>query len=284
MRVTAWLGGALALALLGTIPAFAQKSADTLRVTWRDAIPDVDPYYNPLRAGLIVAHHAWDFLIYRDPETLQMKPLLATAWRTVDPTTLEFDLRHGVTFQNGDPFSADDVVYTINTIISDKQVSVPSNFSFFAGAEKIDDYKVRIKLKQSFPAAYEYLAMVVPIWPKAYRERIGVDAYAKAPIGAGPYKITRVDGTTEIDMERYDGYYADSPKGKPPIRRIVIHEVADATTEQNELVGGRADWIWAVAPDVFEKLAHLPNIQTTSAGEHARRLSQHRRGRTNGGG
>ncbi len=49
--------------LLLSTPALAQKSADTLRIAWRDAIPNVDPYYNQLRTGLVVAHEAWDTLV-----------------------------------------------------------------------------------------------------------------------------------------------------------------------------------------------------------------------------
>src|SRR5260221_10777975 len=104
-------------------------------------------------------------------------------------------------FQNGHAFPADDVVYTINDIIHDKQVAIPAYYTSFAGAEKIDDFHVRLKLTGVSPAVMEYLAMVTPIWPKTYREKIGADAYAHAPIGTGPYKITKVDGTTEIDLE-----------------------------------------------------------------------------------
>ena len=254
-------GLALIYAIMSAPVAHAQKSADTLRVTWRDAIPNLDPYYNPLRAGLVVAHQTFDGLVYRDPETFEIKPLLATAWRYIDDTVIEFDLRRGVTFQNGEPFTADDVVYTLNRILVDKQVSVPSNYAWLAGAEKVDPYKVRVRLKRVFPAAFEYIAMVLPIWPQAYRERLGTEAYAKAPIGAGPYRISRIDGVTQIELERYDGYYAESPKGRPAIRRVVIHEVSEASTELAELLGGRADWIWNFAPDNFNNIAAVPTLQ-----------------------
>ncbi len=66
-------GLCLKMALIATLtagwpaaPAQAQKSADTLRVAWRDAIPDIDPYYNALRTGLVLAHHVWDCLVDRD--------------------------------------------------------------------------------------------------------------------------------------------------------------------------------------------------------------------------
>jgi peptide/nickel transport system substrate-binding protein len=269
MRSDTWLRGALLATCMTSAmaaPALAQKSADTLRITWREAVPDVDPYYNSQRTGMVVAFQAFDCLVYRDPVTMEIKPALATSWQQVDATTIDFTLREGVTFQNGDPFTADDVVYTINTIIHDKQVAIPAYYTSYAGAERIDAFHVRLKLTGVSPAVMQYLAMVTPIWPKAYREKIGADAYAQAPIGTGPYKITKVDGTTQIDMERYDGYYAGSPKGRPSIRYIKIHEVPDPTTEMTELLGGRADWIWGYNADQFANIARMPNLQALRFG------------------
>ena len=122
-----------------------------------------------------------------------------------------------------------------------------------------------------FPAALDYMAMTLYIMPKAYREKVGPQEYSQHPIAAGPYKITKVNGATEVDMERYEGYYADSPKGKPAIGKIVIHEVPDAATEMAELLGGRADWIWKFSPDQFD--CRRPHAEP--AGD-ARRIHAHR--------
>ncbi len=264
MRACRMLACLLAITALAVAPARAQKSANTLRIAWRDAVPNVDPYYNSLRTGLVVAHQAWDTLVYRDPDTFQIKPLLATSWKQTDDTTYEFELRQGVTFHDGSKFSADDVVYTINTVLTDKDVAVPSNFAYLAGAEKIDDDHVRVKLKRIFPAALEYMSMTLPIWPKAYRQRVGAEAYSRAPVGTGPYKITKVDGASEIDMDRNDTYF-DGPKGHPAIAHIVIHEVADATTEITDILAGRADWIWQFNPDQFDNISRLPTLQAVRA-------------------
>ena len=247
-------------ALASVAPAQAQKSADTLRAVHYTQVPDITPYYNQIRDGIVISHQAWDGLVYRDPETFAIKPLLATSWKYADDTTLEFALRKGVKFHDGSPFSADDVVYTLNSILTDKLVSIPSNYAWLAGAEKVDDFTVRVKLKRIFPAAIEYIAMVLPIMPKAYRERVGVEAYSKAPVGAGPYKITKVDGVSQIEFERFDDYYADSPKPKPAIRRLILREVTDSTTAMNELLGGKADWTWNFIPDNFENVARMPNL------------------------
>ena len=242
-------------------PASAQKSADTLRIVFRDAVTNVDPYYNQLRTGLIIAHQSWDALIYRDPETFAPKPLLATEWKIVDDTTIDFTLRQGVTFHNGDPFTADDVVYTFNLVsAADSKISTPSNANWIETVQKTGDFSVRVKLKKATPAALEYFAMVLPIYPKAYREKVGPDGYAKAPVGAGPYKITRVDAG-QVDFERFAGYYADSPKGKPAIGKMTVRFVPDPATEMTELLAGRADFIWNFNPDQFEAVNRMPMLQ-----------------------
>src|SRR5580765_31483 len=96
-RILELIGVCAALCSL-QYPAHAQKSADTLRVVWRDALPNVDPYFNSARTGLIVAHQAFDTLLQRDPETLALKPLLAQSWKWLDDQTLEFELRPGTKF------------------------------------------------------------------------------------------------------------------------------------------------------------------------------------------
>src|SRR5215831_16718464 len=110
-------------------PALAQKSADTLRIQFVDAVPNIDMYFNSQRTGLILAHQAWDMLVHRDPATFELKPSLATEWRFGEGNTLELKIRQGVKFHDGSPLSADDVVYTLNMAANpDSKVAVPSNY------------------------------------------------------------------------------------------------------------------------------------------------------------
>jgi peptide/nickel transport system substrate-binding protein len=254
---------ALCTVLVAPLPAAAQKSVDTLRLAFRDSVPNIDPYYNSQRTGLILSHTYQDMLVYRDPANFEIKPLLATEWKLVDPVTIDFTLRQGVKFHDGSAFSADDVVYTINTVSSpDGKVSTPSNYSWIEKAEKTGEYSVRVKMKTPTPAALEFFALVVPIWPKAYRERVGADGYAKAPVGAGPYKVTKHEPSVTVDFERFDDYY-DSPKGKPAIRKITTRYLGEAATELTELLAQKVDWIWNVNPDQLANIDKLPFLQTT---------------------
>ena len=250
-----------AAAALVVQPAAAQKSADTLRVMWRDPTVNIDPYYNSQRTGLILAHHAWDGMIFRDPNGYSMKPLLAESWKWVDDTTLEFKMRAGAKFHNGDPVTSADFAYTVKVITDPASgISVPSNFTWIAGTEVIDPLTVRLKLKQAFPAALEYLAFVMPLYPQAYRERVGREAYNKEPIGAGPYKITKWEPGRDVELERFDLYYEGGGKGRPAIRKITIRQVTDANLEMNSLLGGQVDWIWDFPADLVDKVAAMPTL------------------------
>ena len=261
LRKLAWVVAAMAGAALATAPAAAQKSADTLRVVMRDAVVNIDPYYNSLRTGLVMAHHGWDTLIYRDPATFKLMPLLATEWKFVDDKVIEFSLRKGVKFHDGSEFTADDVVYTLNLVASaDAKVATPTNYNWIDKAEKLDSHRVVVHLKKVTPAAFEFFALVVHMYPKAYREKVGPEGYARAPVGTGPYKILKFEAGKEVLYERFEDYFKDSPKGRPAIKTLHVRFVPDAATELTELLAQRADWIWNINPDQFENVAKVPYL------------------------
>ena len=252
------------LLALSAPAAWAQKSADTLRITWRDRITDADPYHNPARNGLVLAHQAWDGLIWRDPDTFTLKPLLASSWKYIDDTTLEFELRPDAVFQNGDHVTAADVVYTVGVALTDPAVAVPSNFAWLAGAEAVDVTHVRIHLKRVFPAALEYIALVLPILPADYRTRVGPAEFSHHPIGSGPYRITEAS-QDRILLDRFEDYPANSPKGRPAIAHIAIRQVTDADTELQDLLTGAADWIWSYSPEKSEVINANSALQEAHA-------------------
>ncbi|MFZ5778705.1 MAG: ABC transporter substrate-binding protein [Pseudomonadota bacterium] len=242
--------------------AHAQQSADALRILFTDAVPNVDMYFNSQRTGLILAHQAWDMLVHRDPATFEIKPALATDWKFTDDTSLDLTIRQGVKFHDGSTLTPDDVVYTINMAANpDSKVATPSNYAWIDKAEKTGDWTVRIKMKKPTPAALEYLAMVTPIHPMAYREKVGPAEFAKKPVGAGPYKIVKNEQGKEVVFERFADYWAGSPKGKPAIKTLHVRFVPDLATAMTELLAQRADWIWNINPDQAKDVNRMPHLQ-----------------------
>ena len=67
------------------------------------------PYYEQVREIVVMNHHTFDTLLYRDPKTNEYKPRLATSYKWADDVTMEFELRKGVAFHNGKKFGVDDV-------------------------------------------------------------------------------------------------------------------------------------------------------------------------------
>jgi peptide/nickel transport system substrate-binding protein len=256
--------GGLALPWVAMRPAEAQRSANTLRIAFRDAVPNIDPFFNSQRTGLIIGHQAMDGLVHRDPTNFRIVPALATEWRWVDSKTLDFTLRSGVKFHDGSDFGADDVVYTLNTVANPAtRVATPSNYAWIDGCEKTGDNTVRLTMKRPTPAALEYLALVTPIWPKATRERLGPDGFSRLPIGTGPYRFTKNDVAAGVEFERFDGYYQGGPKGRPAIQKLVARYIGDAATELTELLGQRVDWIWNMNPDQVANVNRMPYLQAT---------------------
>lgn len=174
------LGLAAALALTVSGPALAGKKDDILHVVWRVSVPNLDPQHNNLREGVVVGQLIWDTLVYKNPDSGAFEPLLADSWNWVDNTTIEFKLKRGVKFHNGDDFGADDVVYTLNYVANPaSKISVPGNGSWIEKAEKVDDFTVRVTLKKPFPAAMEYFAVPLLIYPAKYHARSGRKAWAR---------------------------------------------------------------------------------------------------------
>ncbi len=176
----------------------AGKKDDTLVwATDRDN-PIADPFFLNTRELVVIGHQAWDTLVIIDPKTSEIKPLLATKWAWVNPTTLEMELRKDVKFHSGQPMDADDVAYTLN-FVSNKENAI-SNFAllaFIKSAEKIDPYKVRINLHNPFPPALANLAGLGFIMQKGHYDKAPVkpdgkkDFGAVPPNGTGPYKHHR---------------------------------------------------------------------------------------------
>ncbi len=262
----ATLSAASAATMLGGAPAFAGKSDDALNIAWIDTYEAIDPYYDTTREGLILTRHVFDTLLFRDPKTLEYTPLLATSYKWIDDTTLEFELRRDVKFHNGDAFSADDVVGTFNHVVKpDSGIKVRSIVDWMKSAEKLDDYRLRIHLQKPFPTALEFLSSQLGIYSFKYFTKVGPEGVARAPIGTGPYKVTAQETGKSAVLEKFAGYFEGSPKGKPSIGKLLVRVMPDVTTQVAELMTGSLDWIWRVSPDLMKNLASVPNLKVLSA-------------------
>ncbi|MGE0749394.1 MAG: ABC transporter substrate-binding protein [Variibacter sp.] len=246
-------------------PAWAGKKDNSLHFADPQVLDNVDPYFNSVRIGVIVAHHIWDTLIYRDPMTDEYKGLLATSWKFVDDKTIELELRQGVKFHNGATFSADDVVYTLNFVSKpENKVITQQNVSWIDHVEKLGDYKVRIITKRPFPAALEYLAGPVVIHPHEYYAQVGPKGMSEKPVGTGPYRLVENSVGKFLRLERNPDYFKDSPKGQPKIEKLEFRFIPDPQTRMAEVLSGGIDLARQLTADQIEQLRAVPSVQVVS--------------------
>lgn len=250
----------------------AGKSNDTLVWSTTRETAVADPYYNNTRELVIIGNTVWDGLLFRDLDTGEYKPLLATSYKWVDNKTIDFTLRDDVVFHDGSKFGPEDVVYTINHV-SNKASGVLTfkNVSWMKSAEKTGANSVRINLRDPFPAALAYLAQAIFIMPEGHYDDAPTRADGKKdysavkPVGTGPYKIVNVVAGDRIEMVKNDNYMKNGPKGTPMIGKLTFRTIKEMNTQIAELLTGGVDWIWDVPKDQAEKLAGMPAVTVENA-------------------
>ncbi|MCL4558630.1 MAG: ABC transporter substrate-binding protein [Deltaproteobacteria bacterium] len=184
-----------------------------------------------------------------------LAPLLAEDVVVKDNTTVLITLKKGIKFQDGSPFTAQDVLSTIEGIIKSgtyspykdalshiKYISVPGPFSLI------------VHLKG--PYAPILTAFTVGILPHrlAYRENIPPDALT----GTGPYVLTAYRQARYVRLDAYDGYW----RGPPGIKHVVFRVIPDDLMRVLELEKGSIDMLVnAVPPDSIESLEHDRHIK-----------------------
>ncbi len=121
-----------------------------------------------------------------------------------DQLTYTIKLKENVKFHDGEPLTAEDVVFTIDSILDDKNASfLKSDFTEVESVTKTNDYTLELKLKQPFTPLVDKLT--APILPKhAFK---GVDMrtadFNGHPIGAGPYMFDKWDRGTSLTLKSY---------------------------------------------------------------------------------
>jgi peptide/nickel transport system substrate-binding protein len=135
---------------------------------------------------------------------------LAESWTASDDQRMyEFKLREGLTFHNGDPFTAEDVKFTFlrykSNTLQEKVREV----------EIVDPYRVRFHLHQPWPDFMTYYGTLATgagwIVPNKYLEQVGDDGFRRHPIGLGPYKFVSHTPGVELVMEAVESYWRKSP-------------------------------------------------------------------------
>lgn len=271
MALKAWKTAMLAAAGVAvTGSAFAGKEDDTLVWVTQFEPPTYNYYDQTLREGTILSRHIWDSLYWRDLDTGEYVPHLATNIEYADPKTIDITLREGVTFHNGEKFDADDVVFTL-TMVNDPENKMANRnpVRWISRVEKTGEYSVRLHLDEVFAPAIEYLSTSVVMYPDEYYQEVGKDGYGRAPVGTGPYKATEVEPGRRLTLEKNEDYFGGG-KGQPNIGTVVMRFIPEANTQIAELLSGNADLIWRLSKEQGENLSRRGGGVNVIAGDTMR--------------
>ena len=267
-----WFAVLAAAFLVTSEGAWAGKADDTLNWATDRESAVIDPYYNNTRELVIQGHMGWDGLLYRDLETGEFQPLLATTLEWKGNLALEFALRQGVKFHDGSDFDADDAVYTLNHVSKKENgVLTYKNVSWIKKAEKLGPYKIRVTLHKPFPAALAYLSNAIFMMPAGHYDKAPAKADgtkdwgAVKPIGTGPYRFVELKAGEYVLWKKNESYFDGSPKGKPSIGNIRFRTIKEMNTQMAELLTGGLDWIWDVPKDQAERLAAQGSVTVENA-------------------
>jgi peptide/nickel transport system substrate-binding protein len=238
------------LAALSATSAWAQKSQDTLRLAISEPFPVVSPYHHSVDESVNFYRSVYERLIEFDEGKRDYTARLATSWKRVSPTAIEFDLRNDVTFHNGSKFDADDVVATIDWARDPKtKIRSKPKYAWVKSVEKLGPYKVRIESSEVNSQDIGLIAYFFPIFDAETMKAVdNMDDYGRvSPYGTGPYKVAEIDRNRGVTVERYDNYKGASWV-KAPIRRIRGIPIPDPQTQIAQLLTDNIDMIRNVSP------------------------------------
>jgi peptide/nickel transport system substrate-binding protein len=211
--------------------------------------PDqLDPQKTSAYFSFEVLENVYDTLVEPD-EDLQMRPALAESWDvSPDQLTWTFHLRKGVTFHDGSPFTADDVVYSYRRII-DQQLSNAYRFNSVTAVTAPDPTTVTITVKAPTPnllvniGGYKGMAIVE-------RRNVESGAIATHPIGTGPFAFRSAKSGDSINLTANKSYW-----GVPPaISGVTFRFIPEASTALSALQAGEIDWTDSIPKQRVDEL------------------------------
>ncbi len=212
----------------------------------------LDPHFFSAFPTNSSMQYFFDKLVEYD-DKLKIKPALAVSWKLVDDTTWEFKLRKGVTFHDGTPFTAEDVIFTI-----DRVPNVPNSPNSFAqftrGIEsirKVDDHTIVVKTKAPSPQLLSDFANIFIISARAAKGATTADFNSgKAVVGTGPYKLVEWVSAERLVVDRNEKYWGP----RPHWARVTEKVIAKDPSRLASLLAGQVDAIDAVPIPDLERL------------------------------
>lgn len=236
--------------------ALAQDGA-VLRVGVVSEATSLDPITTNNVPSSIIFMQIHDALVTYDEE-LNIVPMLATAWEvTNEGRTYTFHLRDGVSFHNGEPFRAEDVVYAFTAGADPAyQSQWLGRFQQIEDIHAVDDLTVELTLQAPNAAFIDQITYFGIPSSKAHRE-LGGDAYAIDPVGTGPFEFVSWRRNDELVLKRNDSYWLT----RPNLAGVKFRAIPERSVAALELESGGIDVAMSLNADDVIRLESNSNVE-----------------------
>lgn len=247
MKVKRILSILLACSLVISLSACGNKAKTTTNASVKDSVTvacafepkTFFPYHTKSNTNMDdvpILHNVYETLVKLGSNSEHL-PLLAEKWEVSnDGKDYTFHLRKGVTFQDGNKMTAEDVAFSLN--LSGKSIAGSSMLANYDNAKVIDDSTVVVHLTDPYaPFLNALSARYGLIIEKALFEKEGQDAYNKAPIGTGPYKFVQQASGDNVTLKANENYWG----GVPAIKNVTFKVISDTNTQMVSLQNGDID-------------------------------------------
>jgi peptide/nickel transport system substrate-binding protein len=263
MRRIVRLSLALAAALAASGAHAASKDNVTIGMTLEP--PGLDPTAGAAAAiGEIVHYNILEGLT-KINEDFSITPLLAEKWSfSPDLKTLTFNLRKGVKFQDGEPFTSKDVKFSFERDAA--KDSTNKEKAFFASIQSIDATDPNVVTLQFKDPSFEALFHLGLNTAVIIDEKSAATESTK-PIGTGPYKLTAWNKGASATLDKWDGF---RDPGKIAIAHATFKFISDPAAEVAALLAGDVDAFPRVAAQNLDQFKSDPRFQVLIGGSEGK--------------
>lgn len=257
--------------LLVCAPALAQSPSPsggakvTLRIGLLEDADNLNPYVGYQVTSYLMWHLNYDYLVGYDPKTLEPRPEVAESWTTSpDGKTWTFKIRQGMTWQDGQPVTADDVAFSFNFIVDNQLTNLATYTDGIVHATAIDAFTVEIKTQA--PKS-NMLAMMVPIVPEHIWSAVGGKAagstYQNPPpiVGSGPFQLVEWQKGRYLRLVANKDYW----RGAPGIDELIFQIYTNPISIAEDVRAGTIDGAVDVPMALFDQVGATPGIEAVQA-------------------
>ena len=236
--------------------ATAQKEEASGQITYATHVTLAPTWFDPAETPPVITPY---MLMYAMHDALlkpmpvdAVSPSLAVQWQeTADGLSYDFELRQGVTFHNGDLFTAEDVQFSFaryrgaNAAVLKEKVKT---------VEVVSPHQVRFHLHEPWPDFLTFYGTLASgagwIVPSRYVGKVGDEEFKKQPIGLGPYRFVSNQPGVELILEAYEAYWRKSPH----VKRLILKSVPEPSTRLAMLKKQEADIAYGLYGPLAEEV------------------------------